>query len=142
MILVPFNSFEWSARTLSKEDLETNMTAIYSVMRALLWGFDHPNTPSVYAWRGSERALLAYQQISCALYINEWGGDDEYWEITRRAFLDIVVDPMATPLIPPRWMGYVDMHISHQSWLLRKNPEYYRDKFPGISPNHDIVWPL
>lgn len=139
MILLPHKSFEWSARVLSDGHLQQNMVTIDDVMRALL--VDGYDSEEVNIWVRYSRALLAYQQATCFEWVNR-GGDEYYWNRTRLLFLEAVPDPMAIPLILPPWIGYVDMHVSHQSYLIRSNPEHYGPKFPGISPNHDIVWPL
>jgi hypothetical protein len=93
-------------------------------------------------WEGNERALLAYHQAVCCEWSWVRGHYDDCWDRTRLLFLDIVLDPMATPLVPPRWMGDVDFHISHQSNLVRINEEYYRKKFPGIKPGKPYIWPV
>lgn len=139
MILLPHKSFEWSARALTDGHLQENMVMIDRVMSALL--VDGYDSEEANIWARYTRALLAYQQATCF----EWaqrGGNDYYWNRTRLVFLDAVKDPMAIPLILPPWVGYAEMHISHQSYLIRSNPEHYSRQFPGISPNHKIVWPL
>lgn len=140
---LPWPEFEWSARTLDNKRLGKQRVETLQIMHHLLLGGggSWQNHPAVKMWEGYERALLAYQQAIC----NEWssvrGFADTCWDKTRLMFLDVVVDPMATPLIAPPWIGDVDFHISHQSNLLRKDPEHYRKFFPGIRDDHPYIWP-
>jgi hypothetical protein len=113
-------------------------------MHALLigGGGGWENHPAKRMWEGYERALLAYQQAICHEWSSVRGFKDTCWDKTRLMFLDVVVDPMATPLIIPPWMGNVDFHISHQSNLLRKNERHYRKYFPGIRTDLPYIWPV
>lgn len=140
LTFMPFDDFAWSARSLADEELDIQRDHNLQIMSHLLVG-DEMDHPAVKMWEGYERALLAYQQAVC----NEWssvrGHQDDFWDKTRLMFLDVIVDPMATPLIPPHWIGVTEIHISHQSTLLRNNKEYYRKKFPGIRDDHPYIWP-
>lgn len=98
--------------------------------------------PVLKMWEGRERALLAYQQAMCYEWSSVRGNADNCWDKTRLMFLDVIFDPMTTPLIPPIWMGNVDLHISHQSVLLRIDESHYRKFFPGIRTDHDYIWPV
>lgn len=141
---MPFDDFVWSARALDDVRLGTQREDNIKIMNYLLIGGGGRwyNHPAVRMWEGYERALLAYQQAVC----NEWssvrGFQDDFWDRTRLMFLDVVIDPMAAPLVPPPWMGNVDFHISHQSNLLRQNEEHYRKWFPGIRTDHPYIWPV
>jgi hypothetical protein len=42
----------------------------------------------------------------------------------------------------PRWLGDPDFHRSHQSSLLRKDPEHYGPMFPGVPDDLPYVWPV
>ena len=140
---LPWPEFDWSARCLDNDTLSEQREDTLQIMHHLLidGGGAVSGNPTVKMWEGYERALLAYQQAMC----NEWssvrGFEDRIWDSTRLMFLDVVVDPMATPLITPPWIGDVDFHIPHQSNLLRKDPEHYRKFFPGIRDDHPYIWP-
>lgn len=139
---MPWPEFDWSMKALANEELEQQRIDTMRIMDSLLCGggeyYDHPAT---LMWEGYERALLAYQQATCYEWSSVRGFSDEYWDKTRLMFLDIVVDPMATPLVLPPWIGHTDLHISHQSNLLRVNEAHYRKFFPGIKDDHDYIWP-
>lgn len=140
---MPFDDFTWSARCLSNETLEQQRADNLLIMSYLLDGKDRgEDLPVVNMWEGYERALLAYQQAVCREWSSVRGYPDQIWDQTRLMFLDVIIDPMATPLVPPAWMGDVDLHISHQSYLLRTNEEHYRKHFPGIKTDHPLIWPV
>jgi hypothetical protein len=43
---------------------------------------------------------------------------------------------------PPPWLGREDIHESHRSNLLRKDPEFYGELFPDTPADLDYVWPV
>lgn len=143
LTFMPFDDFKWSVHCLDDNVLEVQREDTLEIMHHLLidGGGAISGNPAVEMWEGYERALLAYQQAACHEWSSVRGYEDRIWDSTRLMFLDIVIDPMATPLIPPPWMGDVNLHISHQSSLLRINKEHYRKFFPGIRDDHDILWP-
>jgi hypothetical protein len=47
----------------------------------------------------------------------------------------------AAGALPP-WLGDSALHRSHQSALLRKDPELYRPWFPGVPDDLPYVWPV
>lgn len=141
---MPFDDFTWSARCLDNKRLGKQRVETLQIMHHLLigGGGSWQNHPAVKMWEGYERALLAYQQAICHEWATVRGFQDSCWEKTSAIFLDVVINPMDTPLIPPPWMGWVDFHISHQSNLLRKDENHYRKYFPGIRSDHDYIWPV
>ena len=42
----------------------------------------------------------------------------------------------------PTWLGDEDFHRSHQSSLLRKDPDFYGPQFPGVPDDLEYVWPV
>ena len=47
----------------------------------------------------------------------------------------------AAGALPP-WLGDSALHRSHQSALLRKDPELYGSCFPGVPNDLPYVWPV
>jgi hypothetical protein len=41
----------------------------------------------------------------------------------------------------PPWLGDPDFHLSHQSALVRKDPDFYGPLFPGVPDDLEYVWP-
>jgi hypothetical protein len=83
-------------------------------------------------WRGYEKALAVYHNLC----IEEW---------VKRGFNNYMtmIDPGPGLLIMPYWMKSLAFHQSHQSNLIRKDPEYYRPIFGKKVPdNLPYVWPV
>jgi hypothetical protein len=85
-------------------------------------------------WRGFEYTLTNYGIAMC----KEW---------KRRGFRDTmqvkfeIIQGLVEPMDPPWWIHSQVIHISHQSNLLRKLPEYYSNYFPKVTPGLPYVWP-
>lgn len=141
---LPWSDFAWCARVLDDDDLWEQKLDTLQIMHHLLidGGGVISENPVVKMWEGYERALLAYQQAMCHEWSSVRGFEDTIWDSTRLMFLDIIVDPMATPLVPPPWLGNVDFHIAQQAALLRKNEQFYRPHFPGIRLDHPLIYPV
>lgn len=45
-----------------------------------------------------------------------------------------------TPI--PSWLGNIRFHLSHQSNLLRKDPGFYKTRFPNVPDNLPYIWPI
>jgi hypothetical protein len=41
----------------------------------------------------------------------------------------------------PPWLGEPDLHLSHRSRLLQKEPRFYSELFPGTPADLEYVWP-
>ncbi len=96
--------------------------------------------PAVLMWVGHERTLLAYQRSVCATWVARGFNDTCYdksaglvsaWSATGG-------DGTATP----PWLGDRSLHRSHQSNLVRKEPEIYRPHFPDVPDDLPYVWPV
>jgi hypothetical protein len=95
--------------------------------------------PAVLMWRGHEAALLDYQAATC----EEWSG---------RGFKDTCLAKSvglfqhsrlgSATEVPPPWVGQPELHRSHQSNLIRKDPELYGPLFPGVPPDLPYIWPV
>jgi hypothetical protein len=46
------------------------------------------------------------------------------------------------PAVAPPWLGDEQLHRSHQSNLIRKDPGFYRPLFPDVPPDLPYVWPV
>lgn len=148
---LPFADFDRSARSLDTKRLGKQRVETLQVMRALtVAGYGWRNHPAARMWRGHRPSLMAYQDATCT----EW---------ERRGFADtcrektlavLAIPSLLTPQIddllpyesgdtpPPPWLGRDDLHESHRSNLLRKDPGFYADLFPGTRPDLDYVWPV
>ncbi|MGI8613947.1 MAG: hypothetical protein ACR2KL_08425 [Nocardioidaceae bacterium] len=44
--------------------------------------------------------------------------------------------------VDPPWLGDAELHRSHQSNLIRKDPTRYGPLFPGVPDDLPDVWPV
>lgn len=132
---LPYANFQDSAQVLDRQRLGKQRVEAKQILRALLgetagW----VNHPATKMWRGHERALAGYGMVICA----EWrarGYRDTLLEYFRDQFLSI-----QQPFTLPRWYGNIEFHRSHQSNLLRKDPDYYGDIFISVPNDLPYVW--
>jgi hypothetical protein len=91
------------------------------------------NHPAVLMWKGFEGSLAMYGVIICA----EW---------KRRGYKDTVEDKIRELMDPnerhPDWLGDPTFHLSHQSNLIRKKPDFYTALYPGVSGDLPYKWPV
>jgi hypothetical protein len=93
------------------------------------------NHPAREMWRGYENALACYGMIVCEVW-QERGYKDTCW-----GKINVYYDKSKPTIMPP-WFGMHDLHISHKSNLIRKNPTYYKELWPDIPDNIEYVWPV
>jgi hypothetical protein len=51
-------------------------------------------------------------------------------------------EKLAAAAARPAWLGDPALHRSHQSALLRKDPEFYGPRFPEVPNDLPYVWPV
>ena len=144
---LPYADFERSARSLDPKRLGKQRVEGIQVVRGLTrpdYGWRHH--PAVKMWRGHLEALGRYALTCC-----------EVW--TESGFADTCAATLVTDLRDagvtairnqaeladagalPRWLGEPAFHRAHQSALLRKDPEFYGPRFPGVPDDLEYVWP-
>ena len=94
-----------------------------------------------------EEALARYAFTCCEVWVERGFGDTcaatiaadlaEHGITTVRSQTELA----ETGALPP-WLGDPEFHRSHQSSLLRKDPEHYGPLFPGVPDDLDYVWPV
>jgi hypothetical protein len=145
---LPYADFERSARILDLKRLGKQRVECIQVLRGLVrsdYGWRHH--PAVLMWKGFEEALGRYAFTMC-----------EVW--TEKGFADTCAATIGTDLREagvqtvrsqaeldaagalPSWLGYPEFHRSHQSSLVRKDPEHYRPLFPDVPDDLEYWWPV
>jgi hypothetical protein len=154
---LPYADFERSARALDTKRLGKQRVETLQVMRALTvenYGWRHH--PVAKMWRGHRPSLMVYQDATCT----EWERRG-FADTCREKTLAVLAIPsllsrenLRVPVIdellayeagqtpPPPWLGREDIHESHRSNLLRKDPEFYGELFPDTPADLDYVWPV
>jgi hypothetical protein len=98
-------------------------------------------------WAGYEEAVTRYGLDVCEIWC-ETGRADTCGTTLRRdlertvGLTEVRTQPelAAAGELPP-WLGDPDFHRSHQSALVRKNPDLYRPHFPDVPDDLPYVWP-
>lgn len=135
---LPYPSFEDSAAVLDLKRLGKQRVENLQIMKSLLMRRGWVNHPATKMWRSYEYALLLYQDAIVA----EWqkhGYADTCMSQTLALFFKYREEGDADA---PWWLGNEDLHISHQSNLIRKNPDHYGPLFPGVPDDLPYLWPV
>jgi hypothetical protein len=101
----------------------------------------------VLMWKGFEEALGRYGYACCDAWTDRGFGDTCAATIEvdlRSAGIDVVrTQPeLAAAGALPAWLGDEDLHRSHRSALVRKDPEHYESLFPDVPADLPYVWPV
>lgn len=145
---LPYPDFIGSARVLDQKRLGKQRVEAIQVLRALTRPrYGWRNHPAVTMWAGYEEALVRYGLDVCAV----WCGPGRADTCANTLTIDLAeacgIHQVRTQLqlavageLPP-WLGREDLHLSHRSALLRKDPDYYRPIFGDVTPDLPYVWP-
>lgn len=115
-------------RRLGKQRVEA--WQIYNIITGKQASMGWVNHPAVKMWRKFPDFLAEYYNA----IVYEW---------TSRGYNNSM-KPLPTVLRPtqPDWFGEERFHTSHQSNLLRKDPEYYKGFFdPKLADDLPYYWP-
>ena len=138
---LPFPDFQQSAAVLDRERLGKQRVEALQTLRALVipeYGWQ--SHPAIRMWMGYVPALTLYGLTM----VDEWtarGGEDT----TREKIMEFApqaAHPGYASKIPmPPWLGAPELHLSHRSRLIAKDPRFYTELFPGTDPDLEYVWP-
>ncbi|MCV7300118.1 MSMEG_6728 family protein [Mycobacterium barrassiae] len=131
------------ARRLGKQRVET-----IQVLRALtVPGYGWRHHPAAAMWAGYEEALVRYGLDICAAWCASGRADTcagtLVADLTSHTGLGTPrrQDELDKAGELPSWLGDEQFHRSHQSALLRKDPEHYRRHFRGVPDDLPYIWP-
>src|SRR5690349_15751305 len=145
---LPFADFESSARVLDTKRLGKQRVEVIQVLRALtVPGYGWRHHPAAAMWAGYEEALVRYGLQIC----DQWCREDRADTCATTLVTDLAStvgiaairtqpELAADGELPP-WLGDEDVHRSHRSALVRKDPEHYRRFFPDVPDDLPYVWP-
>ncbi len=138
---LPFPDFQQSAAALDRERLGKQRVEALQTLRALVipeYGWQ--SHPAIRMWMGYVPALTLYGLTM----VDEWtarGGEDT----TREKIMEFApqaAHPDYAAKIPmPPWLGAPELHLSHRSRLIAKDPRFYTELFPDTEPDLEYVWP-
>jgi hypothetical protein len=144
---LPYADFERSARALDPRRLGKQRVECIQVVRGLtVEGYGWRHHPAVKMWRGYEEALGRYGLTCTTVWVELGFGDTcaatMAVDLARAGVTVIRSQPelAAAGALPP-WLGDEAFHRSHRSSLLRKDPDFYRQRFPDVPDDLPYVWP-
>lgn len=144
---LPYADFDRSARVLDQKRLGKQRVECIQVLRGLTWPtYGWRNHPAVKMWRGHLEALGRYSFACCEAWVELGYGDTCAATIgTDLASAGVrevrtQVELAEAGALPP-WLGDEAFHLSHRSNLVRKDPERYGPRFPGVPDDLPYVWP-
>ena len=136
---IPYKSYEEIANALDRQRLGKQRVEAYQILKVLYakkrgvvkgaW-FNHP---AVKMWEGYEGALCEYAIAIC----NKWISLGYKDTLKERFEVGLLFSKSTNK---PNWWGRDDIHTSHQSNLIKKKPDYYRDMFKGVSGDLPYIW--
>lgn len=145
---LPYADFERSALALDTKRLGKQRVEVIQVVRALTTpGYGWSHHPAVLMWKGYEEALGRYGITCCEVWTGRGFGDTCAETIAADLqTIDVSITHTQAELAAagalPTWLGDEELHRSHRSSLLRKDPDHYGPQFPGVPPDLPYVWPV
>ena len=145
---LPYLDFVACARVLNTRRLGKQRVEALQILRALLvpeYGWRHH--PAVLMWKGYPEALGRYRLEVC----REWRARGFADTCQPKILTDLALhgvdqvrgqDQLAAAGALPAWLGDPALHRSHQSALLRKDPEFYGPCFPEVPDDLPYIWPV
>jgi len=144
---LPYADFASTMEVLDRKRLGKQRVECIQIVRGLVRpGYAWRHHPAVKMWSGWLEALGAYGLASVHAWVA--AGFADTCADTIRA--DLATDgvthvrgqaELAAAGELPFWLGDEAFHRSHQSSLLRKDPDYYGPLFPGVPDDLPYVWP-
>jgi hypothetical protein len=141
---LPFPDFAASARVLDPRRLGKQRVEALQILRGLtVPGYGWRHHPAVKMWTGYSEALVRYALDICQEWVSAGRADTVAATITA----ELGSTPrsqsalMQAGELPP-WLGQEDYHRSHQSSLMRKDPDWYRPYFGDVPDDLEYIWPV
>jgi hypothetical protein len=145
---LPYPDFARSAASLDARRLGKQRVEALQVLRGLtVPGYGWRRHPAVRMWTGYEEALVGYGLEVCRAWCEGGRADtcagsllDDFASRVRAGPVRRQPELADAGELPP-WLGDPAFHRSHQSALVRKDPAFYRERFPGVPDSLPYVWP-
>lgn len=139
-IYLPYPDFEGCALILSDEHLKIQRLHVHQALRILHGrrsGWSRHTL--LQMWRDNELALTVYGLTLSNEWLRRGHFDKGFHSILDAYSQDI--DWELRPDEMPQWWGIPELHISHQSALLRIDPVHYRKWFKIVPDDLPTWWP-
>lgn len=135
---LPYPDYQKSAQVLDNKRLGKQRVEAWQILRTIgkqerAKGWR--NHPAVNMWRGYEIELCEYGLAMC----DEWVRRGFKDSLRRKFEVALFMLSMNLKHKKPKWLGDERLHLSHQSNLIRKDPEY-KLLFPNAPENLAYFW--
>lgn len=120
---LPLPNFYQSLWTLDPKRLGNQ---IYLEAKIIVNG-GWPNHPISKMWKGYEWQLCTYCLEGLRVLANKHNRNYPHWE----DYFFELQKTFTNKSLPP-WIGFKPLHLSHQSNLVRKNPNHYKQFIPNL----------
>lgn len=138
---LPYPDFQQSAAALDPARLGKQRVEALQTLRALVipeYGWQ--SHPAIRMWMGYVPALTMYGLAMADEWMKRGFADNTRDNI--REFAPQAAHPdYASKIAMPPWLGDPELHLSHRSNLIRKDPHFYTSVFPDTEPDLEYVWP-
>ncbi|SFO66381.1 MULTISPECIES: MSMEG_6728 family protein [Actinomadura] len=145
---LPYADFTATADVLDPRRLGKQRVETIQVLRALtVPGYGWRHHPAARMWTGYEEALVRYGLEICDRWCGLGHGDTCAGTLVADLSERTGVrrprdqDGLAVAGDLPPWLGDPAFHRSHRSALVRKDPVFYRSRFPDVPDDLPYVWP-
>ena len=145
---LPVADFADSARLLDSPRLGKQRVETLQILRAIeLPDYGWANHPAVLMWRGRTPALVSYGLAMARVWRERGFADSTEIQIGEFApeVVGVPQHDLAAAGLLPSWLGDEELHRSHRSNLIAKDPAFYRSRFAErFGPEPDdlpYVWP-
>jgi hypothetical protein len=145
---LPYPDFIRTAWSLDQRRLGKQRVETLQVLRGLTRErYGWRNHPAVKMWAGYEEALVRYGLDICTVWCAGGRADTCAASLTADFAAACGIgrvrdqEELAVAGDLPPWLGREDLHLSHRSSLLRKDPEHYRPIFGDLPDDLPYVWP-
>ena len=146
---LPYPDFPASARALDQRRLGKQRVEAIQVLRGLTRpDYGWRNHPAVRMWAGYEEALTRYGLDVCTVWCAAGRADTCAATLAADLAATCGIEQVRSQQelavageLPP-WLRRTDLHLSHRSSLIRKDPAHYRPIFgDDIPADLEYVWP-
>ena len=137
---LPYECFQSSAKVLDQKRLGKQRVEVLQLLNSTkkinnnepVRGWK--NHPCRKMWHNYQNALVLYGLAICTEWISRGYNDTCLEKILAHHNSN-------EPTVMPEWLGNEQLHLSHRSMLIQKDPHHYVSYWPTVPRNLEYIWP-